>query len=51
MSIDYASNFMTPMLNIGGFPGGTVVKNLPVNAEGTRDMDWIPGLGRFPWSR
>ena len=28
-----------------GFPGGTVVKNLPVNAE---DSDWIPGLGRSP---
>ena len=42
---------MTPMLNIGGFPGGTVVKNPPVNAEGTRDTDWIPGLGRFPWSK
>ena len=26
-----------------GFPGGTVVKNLPVNAE---DRVLIPGLGR-----
>ena len=26
------------------FPGGPVVKNLPVNA---RDMGSIPGLGRF----
>ena len=26
------------------FPGGPVVKNLPVNAE---DKGWIPGLGRF----
>ena len=26
-------------------PGGTVVKNLPANAE---DSDWIPGLGRPP---
>ena len=28
-----------------GFPGGSVVKNLPANAE---DMDLIPGLGRSP---
>ena len=28
-----------------GFPGGTVVKNLPANA---RDADLIPGLGRSP---
>ena len=28
-----------------GFPGGSVVKNLPANA---RDMGLIPGLGRFP---
>ena len=26
------------------FPGGPVVKNLPVNAG---DMDSIPGLGKF----
>ena len=28
-----------------GFPGGSVVKNLPANA---RDLGLIPGLGRFP---
>ena len=28
-----------------GFPGGTVVKNLPANAGGT---GLIPGLGRSP---
>ena len=28
-----------------GFPGGSVIKNLPVNAG---DMDLIPGLGRSP---
>ena len=31
-----------------GFPGGSVVKNPHANAGGTRDMDAIPGLGRFP---
>ena len=29
----------------GGFPRGSVVKNLPANAGNT---DLIPGLGRFP---
>ena len=28
-----------------GFPGGSVVKNPPVNA---RDSDSVPGLGRSP---
>ena len=28
-----------------GFPGGTVVKNLPANA---REAGSIPGSGRFP---
>ena len=27
------------------FPGGAVVKNLPVNAGDARDMGLIPGLG------
>ena len=33
----------------GGFPGGTVVENLPANAGDTGSS---PGLGRFhmPWS-
>ena len=31
-----------------GFPGGTVVKNLPANTGDTRDMGSIPGLGRSP---
>ena len=30
---------------------GTVVKNLPVNPEDTRDESLIPGLGRFPGER
>ena len=30
------------------FPGGSVVKNSPVNAGDTRDMGWIPGLRRCP---
>ena len=31
-----------------GFPGGTVIKNPPANAEDARDTDLIPGLGRSP---
>ena len=29
-----------------GFPGGTVEKNLPVNAGDARDMGLVPGLER-----
>ena len=29
-----------------GFPGASVVKNLPVNAGDTGDAGLIPGLGR-----
>ena len=29
-----------------GFPGGTVVKNLPANGGDTRDSGSTPGLGR-----
>ena len=31
-----------------GFPGGSEVKNPPVNAEDEGDMGSIPGLGRSP---
>ena len=31
-----------------GFPGGPVVKNLPVNTGDARDADLIPGSGRSP---
>ena len=31
-----------------GFPGGSVVKNLPANAGDTRDMGLISGSRRFP---
>ena len=30
------------------FPGGAVVKNLPINVGDARDMGSIPGLGRSP---
>ena len=31
-----------------GFPGGTMVKNLPANARGARDSGSIPGSRRSP---
>ena len=37
----YVSNCM-------GFPGGTVVKNLPANTGDAGDTGLIPGLGRSP---
>ena len=33
------------------FPGGAVVKNLPVNAGDARDLSLIPGLGRSTGER
>ena len=34
--------------NIQGFPGGTVVKNLPAKAEDTRDAGSVSGSGKSP---
>ena len=34
----------TQMIVMHDFPGGSVVKNSPANAE---DSDWIPGWRRF----
>ena len=34
-----------------GFPGSTVVKNQPANAEDTRDANPAPGSGRSPGER
>jgi len=33
---------------VNGFPGGSVVKNLPASAGDTRDVGSIPGSGRSP---
>ena len=32
----------------GGFPGGTVIRNVPANARDVRNMGSIPGLARSP---
>ena len=31
-----------------GFPGGSVLKNPPINARDSRDVGLIPGSGRSP---
>ena len=36
------------LVRVQGFPGGSVVKNLPVYSG---DMDLIPELGKIPWRR
>ena len=33
-----------------GFPGGSVVENLPANARDARDTGSVPGW-KIPWSR
>ena len=34
-----------------GFPGGSVVTNLPASVEDARDRVSIPGLRKIPWRR
>ena len=44
MLLTYRKNFIL-FFNSKENPGGSVVKNMPVNAE---DLSSIPGSGRFP---
>ena len=46
--MEEALSFCISLCLFGGFPGGTVVKNPPVNAGDARDAGSIPGLGRSP---
>ena len=39
---------VTPLLDLLGLPGGTVVENPPANAGDERDSGLIPGSGTFP---
>ena len=39
---------MIIILQLQGFPGGLVVKNMPANAGDAGDAGSIPGLGRSP---
>ena len=36
---------------LGGFPGSSVVKNLPTNAGGTGDAGLNPWVGKIPCRR
>ena len=38
--------FKLPLMDLLGFPGGAVIKNLPANAGGARDVGSIPGSWR-----
>jgi len=38
------------MINHGGFPGGTVIKNLPANVEDARHR-FNPWVRNIPWRR
>ena len=39
---------MAQLTDFWGFPGGSMVKNLPANAGDAGDMGSIPGLERHP---
>ena len=39
------------IIQFQGFPGGSVVKNLPAKVGGTGDVGLIPGWGRSPRER
>ena len=41
-------DYIASSISHKGFPVGSVVKNLPENAEYARDMSLIPKLGRYP---
>ena len=43
--------FLDPTHLTLGFPGGSVVMNLPVNAGDAGDLSSIPGLERSSWRR
>ena len=48
MNIICMTNIIIKIITGTGFPGDTVVNNLPANAGDARDMDLIPGSGKTP---
>ena len=40
--------FLVAALESSNLPGGSVVKNPPINVGDARDADLIPGLGKSP---
>ena len=45
---EFLTHVIHPLGHLWGFPGGTMVKNLPANAGGARDVGSTPGTGRSP---
>ena len=50
--VPYSRFLLLPILNTAvcsvGLPGGSVIKNLPINAGDTRALGSIPGFGEIP---
>ena len=44
----FSSNLSHSIITYRGFPAGSVVKNLPANAEDTGDVSSVPESGRPP---
>ena len=40
--------YLKHLIKVEGFPGGTVIKNPPAKAGGTRALSSIPGSGGSP---
>ena len=47
-NLGYGSNILDTTQKVLGFPGGSVVKNLPANAGATGDLSLITGSERPP---
>ena len=47
-NLGYGNNILDRTQKALGFPGGSVVKNLPANAGATGDLSLIPGSERCP---
>ena len=50
-SLYYIESAISGIIGYWEFPEALVIKNLPANAGDKRDMDLIPGSGRFPGGR
>ena len=48
IALKYDNWYNQPLVGLGGFPGGSEVKNLPVNAEDSGDTGSISGWRRSP---
>ena len=44
-------DFRLQLIRDRGFPGGSVVKNLPANAGYAKRLGFDPWIGKIPWRR